>query len=324
MAKGNLFLGTARGSIGDVTFYGKNGQQISRVRKRSIRNPQSEGQIYQRAILATVAKAYQAGSEIFDHSFQGVSVGAASQARFMKENINLIRSFVEDDITNVRGEDASTVALLKRGSVWPAANAYRISQGSLPQTFITIGASDLDLSLSFPPASGENQTVAQWLQAAGIIDDDIFTICSFFITGDYTPGITDQFKTNWPTTFGFVRLRVRTVAVTSTALVSSARVVDVFEISSNVLLDSSFSSGTLVQGFLLDSIFAGAVTGSVGVIRSRENSGERSTSDMVFVKPIAWGVIPKYILSVWFPEVAPLGDSQLILEGGGFPVEMAR
>ena len=48
MAKGNLILGTASRSIGDVTMYRRNGQQVSRARVRNIGNPRTEGQAKQR------------------------------------------------------------------------------------------------------------------------------------------------------------------------------------------------------------------------------------------------------------------------------------
>ena len=49
MAKGNLFLGMGRGSVGDVTFYRADGQQLSRARNRKPRNPKTNAQLIQRA-----------------------------------------------------------------------------------------------------------------------------------------------------------------------------------------------------------------------------------------------------------------------------------
>ena len=75
MSKGNLFQGMARGSVGDVTFTRVNGQQVARVRNRKPKNPRTNKQLYQRAIMATVMRAYSAGRAIFDHSFEGVKFG---------------------------------------------------------------------------------------------------------------------------------------------------------------------------------------------------------------------------------------------------------
>jgi hypothetical protein len=52
MAKDNLFLGTARGSVGDIVFSRLDGQQVARVRNRAPRNPQSPAQMVQRIIMS--------------------------------------------------------------------------------------------------------------------------------------------------------------------------------------------------------------------------------------------------------------------------------
>ena len=91
MAKGNLFQGMGRGKVGDVVFSRLNGQQIARVRNRNPKNPRTNAQLYQRAIMATVMQAYSAGIAIFDHSFQGKEVGAQNQRRFMALNAKLLR-----------------------------------------------------------------------------------------------------------------------------------------------------------------------------------------------------------------------------------------
>ena len=78
MAKGNLFLGMARKKIGDVVFYRANGEQISRARNRSPKNPRSEKQSVQRMVLATAAKTRAALAGLYNHSFEGVEVGVKS------------------------------------------------------------------------------------------------------------------------------------------------------------------------------------------------------------------------------------------------------
>lgn len=82
MAKGNMFLGMARGKVGDVVFYRADGQQLSRVRNRNPRNPRTNAQLFQRAIMATVVQAYAAGKELFDHSFQGFQSGWVVSVNF--------------------------------------------------------------------------------------------------------------------------------------------------------------------------------------------------------------------------------------------------
>ena len=325
MAKGNLFLGGARGSVGDVTFYTKNGQQISRVRRRSVYNPNTSGQLYQRAILSTVVKAYQAGSVIFDHSFEGVATGAASQARFQKVNINLIRKLVEADIAANASESEHHAAVVPRGSVWPVPNVYRVSQGSLVQTFFTNSVGSPSPSVIINPDT-EDETVAEWLKRNGIIDDDIFTIVGFGLSDTSEWSATDgtRFRRSYECLFGWVRLRVTSAAITSSTLVDDCVYSDVFETESN--FSTPVSGRSFDQPITIADICNGAVTGAIGVIRSRENQGLRSTCDLAIptTQPnnayVNWGIVGKYIPEFWSKDIVQLGQSPLILEGGAINV----
>lgn len=327
MAKDNLFLGVARGSIGDVTFYTKNGQQISRVRRRSVKNPSTSGQLYQRAVLSTVVKAYQAGSAIFDHSFEGYATGAASQARFQKVNIDLIRKLVEADVDASASESEHHAAVVPRGSVWPVPNVYRVSQGSLVQNFFTGGLATPAPSVApNPPVSGE--TVAQWLARNGIIDDDIFTVVAFGLTdtSGWSESDSTRFRRSYECRFGWLRLRVSTAAITSSSVALDSSFSDVFDIESS---DKTAVSGRgLDEAISISEVVDGAVTGAIGVIRSRENQRLRSTCDLVIptTQPsnlyVKWGIVGKYIPELWSKEIGELGQSPLILEGG--PVNVGR
>lgn len=325
MAKGNLFLGDGRGSIGDVTFYTKNGQQISRVRRRSIKNPSTSGQLYQRAILSTVVKAYQAGSVIFDHSFEGVATGAASQARFQKVNIDLIRKLVEADIAANASESQHHAAVVPRGSVWPVPNVYRVSQGSLDQNFFS------GSSVATPPAVVMNQpsseeTVAQWLARNGIIDDDIFTVVGFGLTDGSEWSATDgtRFRRSYKCQFGYIRLRVKSEAIQSTEVAGGVPLDSVFNIDAS--LPTAVSSKGADEAITIGDVCDGAVTGAIGVIRSRENQRLRSTCDLVIptTQPnnayVNWGIVGKYIPEFWSKEIVQFGQSPLILEGGSINV----
>lgn len=327
MAKGNLFLGGASGSVGDVTFYTKNGQQISRVRRRSVKNPSTSGQLYQRAILSTVVKAYQAGSAIFDHSFEGVATGAASQARFQKVNINLLRKLIEADIDANASESAHHASVVPRGSVWPVPNVYRISQGTLFQNLFTQSNPGLSLPLfvAATPLSGE--LTGAYLARMGIIDDDIFTFVGFGITANSGWVATDQsrFRRAYETQFGWVRMRVRTTALDESTPADEVIMSAVFEIESSQ--PTTVGENLLTAGCSLDKVINGARTGSLGVIRSRENSGLRSTCDMVLPQKDdefipQWGIVGKYIQEFWSKDYVELGQSPLILEGG--PINVGR
>lgn len=90
MAKDNLFLGTARGSVGDVTFYQRDGVQVARKRNRQVANPKSSGQATQRALFAPVAKFYAPLAEVLEKSFEGKN-RSKSYTEFLRLNIRAAR-----------------------------------------------------------------------------------------------------------------------------------------------------------------------------------------------------------------------------------------
>lgn len=316
MAKGNLFLGDGRGSIGDVTFYTKNGQQISRVRRRSVKNPSTSGQLYQRAILSSVVKAYQAGSVIFDHSFEGVATGAASQARFQKLNIDWLRSTIFADIEANHGDNESVAAVVPRGASYPVPNAWIVSQGSLFQDVFNVNAQAAEDEIEFATAPDTNEKLGEYCTRMGLIDDDIFTIVAFGIVDrSYVSSDNQRFRTAYQTRFGFLRMRVKTTALSSTTVATSAPISDLFEFSSSEYFSPA---GINVGGTIgVASFMPGTVACAVGVIRSRENSKLRSNCQLQLPAGLVqWGIIAKYIPEFWSKEIQELGQSPLILEGG--------
>lgn len=91
MAKHNLILGTATRSLGDVTLYRRGGQQVARARVRTIANPRSEGQAYQRACVAPVMRFFAPLSRCLEKSWEGKNKSDSVTA-FSKVNINLARA----------------------------------------------------------------------------------------------------------------------------------------------------------------------------------------------------------------------------------------
>ena len=124
MAKGNMFLGQAKGKVGSVVFSRAFGKQISRTKPSTVKNPKTRAQNAQRAILATVAKAASIMTPIVDHSFAGITYGAESVRHFRKINLNQLRALYMD------GDPTGYNLTPKGGAVVP--NSYIVSQGNLP------------------------------------------------------------------------------------------------------------------------------------------------------------------------------------------------
>lgn len=123
MAKGNLFLGQARGKVGDLVFSRALGKQIIRSRATSVANPKTYGQNVQRCILASIAKAAAALTPIVDHSFASITYGAESVRHFRKINMAKMRDAYLND-------SGLFNYVPKGGSYMPGE--YIISQGNLP------------------------------------------------------------------------------------------------------------------------------------------------------------------------------------------------
>lgn len=83
MAKSKSFFGLRRGSTKSHTFSVLDGQQITKERVTSVKNPKTAGQSAQRMKLAPAQQFYGALSDVLDHSFQGVQYGEKSRQRFM-------------------------------------------------------------------------------------------------------------------------------------------------------------------------------------------------------------------------------------------------
>lgn len=96
MSKDNLFLGFARGSVGDVTFTRVNGVQVARARNRSPKNPKTPIQLVQRVCMKTAALGYSMLQDICNHAFQGRQEGTECQSRFTTLNVAALRATIQD------------------------------------------------------------------------------------------------------------------------------------------------------------------------------------------------------------------------------------
>ena len=115
MAKHNLLLGSAVASIGDVTMMRRTGKQVSRVRVRTIANPKTEGQAFQRAAMANITKFYAPLAGVLEKSWEGKNK-AASYSAFIKKNVDLAR---QNNYLSKKGVDFMPMP-------------YYLSMGTLP------------------------------------------------------------------------------------------------------------------------------------------------------------------------------------------------
>lgn len=134
MAKGNIFLGFGRGKVGDVVFSRQYGEQVTRARNRSPKNPQTALQLLQRVVMKTTSGAYSLLQAICDHSFQGEQEGTPNQSRFIQRNVTLLRAALAEEIN---AGDMQTITqsakanFSVKGSNLPEMNPYQVSEGTL-------------------------------------------------------------------------------------------------------------------------------------------------------------------------------------------------
>lgn len=336
MAKGNMFQGMARGKVGDVVFSRNNGEQISRVRNRHPKNPRTNKQMYQRAVMATIMQAYAAGQEIFNHSFQGKAVGAENQRAFLSKNAKLLRGQIAAELEAGTAALNCNAAVVAPGAITPVPNAYMISEGGYPQNFFSWDEANKVFST---PAALTDETVAQYAERNGLVAGDIYTFV-VLITSDSTPSFTVRGvetattgaykpESQYPVVFAFVRLQVKDVSSVTTPA-SDASLDSLFEVTaisnavsfaSRVDVGSEVGLGDVISATAFPASTAGLAT--IGCIRSRLDQDLRSTSFMNICSQVAnratngmYGITSPYALLAWQQGTEALGDSDLILEGG--------
>lgn len=323
MAKGNMFQGMARGKVGDVVFSRANGEQISRVRNRHPYNPRSNAQLYQRAIMATIVQAYSAAKEIFDHSFEGLSVGAQNQREFIRQNAKMLRELVSADI-NTPLATANQKARVKAPKVTvPVPNPYIISKGSY-QNYVF-----KDVSMGYQIVQPqENEKAGAYMNRIGLIAGDIYTFLVFLPkkTNAYVPSDNnDVLAAQRYCDFKFIRLIVKS-DINADAV--PATYGDLFTIE--VGGEATGSIGDILTLELDTDIVIGTFfnaeeddytnSGAIGCIRSRRDQDLRSNSVMKVEygrnNEEKFGIASTYLLDAWKSGTTSIGDSELILEGG--------
>ena len=305
MARHNLFLGKARGKIGDVVLSQLDGKQVARARNRSPKNPKTNKQRYQRAIMASVMQMYSAGKMIFDHSFEGKTVKFGAMRRFMSVNAKKLRAAILSDIA----DNVSTARVVSPGAVSPCPWLFRVSEGTYGKGAYSVAPAENAANGPILTCSGDvNDEVADVFRIG-----DIYTVLVMYIDG--TRGNSSSLVSP-PTKFGFVRLEV--VALPDGGTIGGTKMVDVFDIQMRNLNTSAIDNARKIGDTLRCDQLApsGTYPAAMAVIRSREDSGLRSTADFVCNTGLDWGIASGNILDVWNADTKSLGDSDLILEGG--------
>ena len=326
MAKGNLLQGMGRGKIGDIVLSRSGGQQISRVRNRSPKNPKSNAQCYQRAIMATVMQAYAAGKAIFNHSFEGKSVGQGCMSEFLRLNAKALRNQIATEIDSATSPDDCFGKVVGPGIKVPVPNRYIVSRGSLVNNIMANNGEFINQ----PTA---NETVKAWLSRNGFQTDDLLTLVLFAAgNAEYETDVVATFAEddyracNVRCDFIYVQLRVKPSAFSSEAAITGATLLStIFDYTSNRSLPN-WATMDVEHGLAVNNLVVAneeMQLGTSGVIRSHENSGLRSNCTMELFDGTGivdqnYGITYQNLITAWKAGTVQVGDSDLVLEGGGF------
>lgn len=323
MATGNLFLGTARKSVGDVTFYVYRGVQRSRARRRVVANPRTVGQLIQRAVMGNVSHLYSVGKAIFDHAFEGRSSGQDNQLRFNRVNQARLKGLLVTDWDALQAGTISSWDDYKgrigvRGM--PGAAPFvglQVSEGSYEQSFWSFDATDFVFD---SPAPSAGQTVKQYAAINGLLPGDIYTYLVFAQVATGAPLISygsDPMEGLYPCRLKYLQLLVKdTVTADDTVIDSSVKLDKLF----TVYASEGLATDVLTQaiGSSLDAEILGGSLGGHAVIRSKYASPLRSTSLLMPSNPDGpTGLTVANLVEAWgnSESVATVDE---VLEGENF------
>lgn len=164
--KGNLFLGMARGSVGDVVFARQKGQQTARARNRQPNNPRTTKQMSNRAKIATMVRFFaRSRQNLFNYAFEG-----------KKGNQSDYNAFV-----SINSKNAPTNSFLAISQSWPMIGEFFVSQGSLSTPTVAFDAGQRNPALKLKPLA---QSVLPTAYTIGQLSQQLIDTYSYQ-NGDY-------------------------------------------------------------------------------------------------------------------------------------------
>lgn len=112
-----MFVGSARGRVGNLVLYTRKGSQITRAYQSTVKNPKTSGQMLQRAKFSNAVKFYQkAVQHFFKFAFQDQKQTETAFNAFMRHNVDRACLLRKDEVND---------------PYFPAFGRWQMSQGSL-------------------------------------------------------------------------------------------------------------------------------------------------------------------------------------------------
>ena len=321
MAIDNIFLGLGRKSVGDVTLYRRAGKQCARVRVRNVRNPRSYKQLFTRSILSNIAQLYATGIDIFNHAFEGRSVGMENQKRFMKLNVDRLRALMTADYNSGAEPSACKARIGARNlKVGVPFEGLQVSEGNYSQTAFTYSPDYYGFML---PDVAAGETVAAYARRVGLVPDDIYTFVCFDVQPwkDYMANYGPEAPTNhmmaiYPCYMAYAQLKVHAdILSDNTQVTSSDLLLKLFDYYGG----EDVSDSTIDEPITQLAVLIHMSCGGIACIRSKWGTDLRSTS---FLQPshqdgFDFGITYHLLEQAWGDQ-AGINRADLILDGDNF------
>ena len=124
MSKGNMFVGSAKGRVGNLVLYTRKGSQITRAYQSTVKNPKTSGQMLQRAKFSNAVKFYQkAVQHFFKFAYQDQKQTETAFNAFMRHNVDRACLLRKDEVND---------------PYFPAFGRWIMSQGSLAAPLVPV------------------------------------------------------------------------------------------------------------------------------------------------------------------------------------------
>lgn len=290
-----MFVGSAKGRVGNLVLYTRMGSQITRAYQSSVKNPKTSGQMLQRAKFSNAVKFYQkAVQHFFKFAFQDQKQTETAFNAFMRHNVDRACLLRKDEVND---------------PYFPAFGRWQMSQGSLAAPMVPKfdGANALFANTGI---KGTEKTVADLssiLIGQGFHVGDIITfVCisslvtsvDFDLSHYYDSG--NLLQPQWD---------IRQLIVSPT---------DQTAISDIPSLGPSVGVLSAVNGGLQFAFANPQYSNAVAVIATRKGSGVTYASNAELVpNSVALAMINATTTTAWIAEVTASWQSQgdAILQG---------
>lgn len=176
MAVSKSFFGLRRGSAGGFTYSkGINGEQITRAKAESVRNPQTKSQMAQRMLFSAIGHLASKFGYVVDHSTQGAAPRAQALAAFRSMNLKNLHDGTMTVIADKDPSDANFALKEYKGNGIAYGN-LQISEGDLPfRSVFTNDARNVFVDSTVLVPTGTNITWRQFLSDSGLLQGDWLT-----------------------------------------------------------------------------------------------------------------------------------------------------